>query len=120
MTLRELTDVRGSLQKVVNTPYLPAATAYKVSKMLKRVTKEMAELEQSRIDLVKKLGADDGKGNTTVLPENQKQFEEEYGKLLDVPVEINIFKIPIQELERTQLSPLDFMNLEQFIEEPKE
>lgn len=73
---------------------LPAATSFKLSKILKEVRQHQKDCEESRLELIKKFAELDDAGNPVVDEKTQSfkmvdraGFDKEFSDLLDVEVE---------------------------------
>lgn len=123
ITLGALQVVMPSLNKIFNAN-LPAKIAYKISKALNMLNKELKEIEELRIGLVKKYGKENGEGTFQVIPENMQAFATEFQDLLNIPVE-GLVPVPIDfdilENAKVELSPIEINNLIKlgFLLEPK-
>ncbi len=104
---------------------LPEKTSYQVAKKIIKIKKEQEVYNNLRNEKIKFFCAknEDGSlvqsvnGNISVAKENIKEFTKEMDALLDVDV-IGIDPVKHSELgEKHGLTPGDFVNLGEFIEE---
>ena len=110
--------MRSSLFKLTRLE-LPANISYRLGRFLNSYSKEWLRADNARIDLVKKYGEETGDGGDhKVKSEHQKQFREEFAKLLEEEVELEIQEpVKLSELGDISLTPLDFANLQKIIKE---
>ena len=114
--LIQIKSVENSLVKLLSTD-LPIKTAYRLSKLAKSIKKELEHIEEFRVNLVKKHGTVDDKGNTNVTPENLPAFNKDYSDLMNTECQVSFFEIKIHELGDAKLSALDILNIEGFTKE---
>ncbi len=121
--LGRIKSLEKSLGKLSNTD-IDIKIAYKLSRFLKQVVSESVLLEENRIKLVKKYSCDPKdekeKGQTSVNPDKEQIFFQEYGELLEEEIDIDFSLISIEELGDIKLSTLDVLNLEGIVFEPTE
>ena len=117
ITLGELRDSRKALDVLFNKE-LEITTAFKLSKLLKVVDKELKDLEDFRLKLIKKYGEQDKDKNAFSVKDNkQADFYAEFGKLLDTTVDITFTKIPISDIGDIKITPRQLLLLDPFIKE---
>ena len=117
ITLGDLRDAKKALDILFNKE-LDITMAFKLSKLLKTVDRELKDLEEFRLKLVQKYGEQDKKSRAfTVTEEKQVDFYAEFGKLLDSEISINFTKIPVKELDGMKITPSQIALLEPFIKE---
>lgn len=120
MKYGELKMIENPLKKVINTE-LPVVLAYKISKLITKVSDELNSIDQFRISLVKKYGENEEDGSIKVPQKNVDKFTKEFNELLESDIdEINPIKISLSVLveNNVKLSASDISLLEQtgFIE----
>jgi hypothetical protein len=109
MKLGELKSIEGPLKKIVNSE-LPVSLAYKISKMIGKVSSELAALEEFRIQLINKYGEKDEVGNVRVPQDKLKDFMEDYNSILHEEVEgLTLVTVPLVALEEAgvRLTPVE-------------
>lgn len=108
---------------------LPAKAAYRVSKLVRKITDESRELQEQRNKAIVKHGhkvkrpGPDGKEQevTEVRPESVEAFNTEMRALLESEIELEgVAKIKFSDLEGLHLSPAVLADLEPFLEAPVE
>ena len=117
LKLGEITMMQQGLMVLVNQE-LPIKLSYKLSKILKKIDMEVQEIENTRVELVKKYGtSDEASGNIKVEEgENQEKFMSEYADLLNVETDINIDPISIDELpDSIKITPQQLAYIDKFI-----
>ena len=100
---------------------------YAISKTKKGMESELAVFEVERQKLIKKYGADDGKGNFAVdeKSESYQDFVKEVTEIAEEQVEINFFQVSQEVFNKTdyysdECSVRDYDILEAlFVEKPK-
>ena len=93
---------------------LPMKVAWKLNKLVKKFDRELAEIEEFRVNLVRKLGVpEEGKEESLVVPDDQMQnFVDEFNELLNQEVEFEYEQISIEEFGDLQMNAKDMMFLE--------
>lgn len=94
-----------------------------IYKTLKAVNKEIEDFNEARQKLIYKYAKKDENGELIVVDdsvsfngEEAKIFQEEIQDLLTAEVEIICNKIPVDWLEKIQLTPQEIFSIEAFIE----
>ena len=123
--LVKLKDVKAAdkiLKSILNTK-MDMKLAYRMKKILGKITPYMDKIDEQGNALVRKHGTlnESGQGYN-VAPDKLDAFTADFVAFLDDPTEINIEKIPFDMLEQIgiKLSPDEMITLESFIEEPAE
>ena len=119
MKLGKLKQADESLKKLL-TADLPVQEAYKLSRVVARISEELTAAEKIRNDLVMKKYGVKKDDKFAVPPEKLEEFYKEYNTLLDVEVDIPIVKIKLDSLNGAKLSAVDLHNLDFIFEEEKE
>jgi hypothetical protein len=94
---------------------LPIKTSYKLSKILKKIGQELADLEEERVKLVKKYGDQDDEAQSIQVtdPAKYEEFAKEFGELLQEEITLEIDPIPIDMLgDSVTFSPAELAALE--------
>ncbi len=119
----KLSEVRllgGSLIKLTGKE-LPVRTAYRVGKVLKKVSEELSYIERYRVHLVKKYSnGKDKTGNFEVLKEKEEDFRNEFSEFLLEEIEFDCKPISLSELGDISLDPVDLIRLDKLIYEEEE
>lgn len=114
VTLETIYVSQNSLTKLINLD-LPITTAYKFSRLVKKIREELATFEESRVALVKKYGnKEDTSGTVRVSLDATEEFSNELKKLLEVEIEVDFEPIPLSDLGDIKMSAVDISNLEIF------
>jgi len=119
LTLAEVRWMQKGLSAITQMP-LPIKVSYKLSKLFQFCNKEMAAVEQARVDLVKRLAEPNPEtpGELKVTAENEEVFRKEFEELLLEEVEIDFTPIKLSELSsELKLSPVEMASLSKVIEE---
>lgn len=112
--LKELRSSQVSLAKLFSCD-LPLKVSYKLKKLAKEVDKEIEEIEKAREDLIVKYGKKDSNGDIHVKEENIEVFNKEFSELLNEFIELNAMKVDIPITLDINLSTVDLINLESFV-----
>lgn len=91
---------------------LPIKSAWKLNKLVKAFDKELAEIEEFRINLVQKLGEADEAGNVQVPEDKMEQFVTEFNELLMSEIEVEFEPIEIESLGNIQISAKELLPLD--------
>lgn len=109
------------LSKLSEERDMRAASAYKLSRLLKVFSKELDDFEAERVKLVQKYGekksGDDGETVVVTDPEKMKLFVAEFNDLVATEVDFQANKLKPEDFEGAHLSAQDFLALEFMIEE---
>ena len=119
ITLQQLSDGFVSLGKVASLD-LPVKTAYWLKRVAKAAEGEMRQLDEVRVQLVKKYGAEDESGNIAVKPENVEAFAAEFNDLLAETIDLPGDGIALDALGDVKVSAIDLMRLDWLIKDKDE
>ena len=116
LTLGQLKNSEQALVTLSNCS-LPIALAYRISKVLKVIGVELADLEEARQKLVQKYG-EENEGTIVVSSENFDAFVEELNPLLLEEVILPFEPFSVDKLPETvTLTPIQMSQLSFFIKE---
>ena len=101
------------LGKLMQHP-MPAATAFRCSKVLKTVQTELESYEEARKKLIEEHGED---GEITPESKSWDSFVIDMNKLLEEEVKIDIKTIKSETLSKVEIAPADLLVLEWLIKE---
>jgi len=59
-------------------------------------------------------------GNFNIIEEKKAEFEKEMAKFMELPIEIDYFKLRLTELNEVKIAAFEIMALEPFIDEELE
>jgi len=108
---------KDALQKLLQSD-LPVKTAFRISRIAKKINDVFNDIEEQRIKLVNKLGeVQEGSDEIKVPPDKLKEFHAELSSLLEEEIELDIEKIKLSELGDIKLRPVEIASLEYLIEE---
>lgn len=102
-TLGEIQAMQEPLKELV-AEKMPLRTAFRLNKLFKQIEDQLSFVEKSRVDLVKRLGTDDGAGGYAVQPDKFEEFRTEFGELLSEEVELDFDGVSIDDLGDIKLS----------------
>jgi hypothetical protein len=116
-TLGELKTIESSLKKLLELQ-LPIKIAYRFSKALAKISKELALLNEQHSNLVRKYGINNEETQEIrVSPENMEAFVAEFNELISEKIEVSMAPISIDSLpDSLNITPFDMANLEKFFE----
>lgn len=98
LTLAELKGMEAPLTRLLEQQ-LPIKASYRLSKILRLISKELTELENHRKDLIRNLGEVLENGDVTISnPENLQKFQDEFTELLKEAVEFDYAPLSIEAL----------------------
>ena len=121
-----LKDIVNNIQFIteLSRQMMPARAAYKVGKLLRKLTDEFNDYNSQRQKVVEKYALRDEQGNMVISDgniqfnsESYSLFEKEFQDLIDTEVEIDTLPIKLYEIENMDFSPGQMSFLESFIEE---
>lgn len=122
-TINEILNVTPVLRELAVKPFKGAMT-FKIARLIRELDKETALFEESRSKLADKYGVRNENGELevseegTVKLQNDKISEcnEELTNLLLTEVEINADVLPANAFDDIEISPIQAIALESFIE----
>lgn len=92
---------------------LPIKSAWSLNKLVKSFDKELSDIEEFRVDLIKKLGVEGDDGNIQVPEDKMQEFVTGFNELLSTEIEVAYEPIPIDALgDDATISAKDMMALE--------
>jgi hypothetical protein len=91
---------------------VPIKTAWKLNRLVKVFDKELGDIEEFRVNLIKKLGEEDAEGNVQVAEDKMEEFVKEFNELLGQEIETDFEPIDIDSFGEVSLSARDTMILE--------
>ena len=113
--LVEIRTIERSLMNLINKE-MPIRVAYRLGKLMKIITIELSEIEEHRINLVKKYSKKGKEGDVfEVLPENESDFKREFELLLMEEIDIDFKPIPISDFGDMSISSMDLIKLDKLI-----
>lgn len=123
VTMREIVNSVGILKKIGQCN-LKATAAFKVSKLLKEVDKELSSFRDARQKIMEKYCEKDENGNIKYLgddPQIKEGYVADYNteatELLDMNVEMLVEPIRLSDIENVSLTPIELMSIENLIQE---
>lgn len=110
--LETLLNAEQALGILNNTKGLSAVVAYRISKTVKAVVKELTEWEENRKKLCEEYANKDKKGNAIIkngaydISVNDIiKINEELAKLKEETVNIDVRKVALEEIDKAELTP---------------
>lgn len=97
VTLAELLNSQQALQALAGQP-LPARLAFKLSKVLKAVTKELDQCNETRIQLCDRFGQKQEDGTYKFSKKNEEAVNAEYQELVKTEVVLHVERIDLENL----------------------
>ncbi len=112
ITLAEVKSLESSLSKIFNKD-VNIKLAYRLGKLLKRLSEEMKMLEENRIKLVKKYGEEDEETKQlSVPPEKTQEFYNEFNELMQIEIDVDFEPVPLEQFGDIEMSASDVINLD--------
>ena len=122
-TINEILNVTPVLRELAVKPFKGVMT-FKIARLIRELDKETALFEESRAKLAEKYGVKNENGvldiseeGTIKLQEDKiNECNEELTSLLLTEVEINAEVLPVSAFDNIEISPIQAIALENFIE----
>lgn len=114
-TLGVLLTAKPALDRLA-TQKLPVKTAYRLAKLLKRVSDETRTFEEQRNAWIKELGEPTEDGNVTVKAQHVPEFVSRVNELTGETVKVDMDPVSLDGLG--ELSAVDALALGPFVVEP--
>ena len=117
VTAKDIMDSVEVLKKLMEKD-LKAKTSYKISRLVREVEKELNEINKTYQGIVIKYGepSEENSDQYVVKENNIEEYNKEINEFLMSEVELNVNKIPIEELENENFTPTEIIKLEPFME----
>lgn len=117
MKLKTLVNSSAALGVLSNTA-LPAATSFRLRKLLKAANENFEDYDKTRMELCRKYGVLNEKTNQFEFePENREKFDAEFTELLESEVELSFEPIKSFDLGDATISAAVLMQLDWLIVE---
>lgn len=110
LKLSKIREIESCLRELVEQK-LPIRIAYRLSIFIDEINVHLKKIEEMRVILVKKYGANTEDGSIVVPPENFEDFKNDFLELLEEEVEIKFEKIKISDAENALISVIDFSKI---------
>lgn len=121
----------GLLENILNSfvvlseKQLPIKVSYKLSKLIKLLSKEYGIFEESRLKLVNIYGEKDEKGELKVrengladiIEDKRNDFNRDYNDLINLEIEIEFDQFSIDDFGDISIAPKDLINIGLFIKD---
>lgn len=111
LQLGEIRNMKEPMAQLLDKD-LPIKVAWKLTKLVKFFDKELAEIEEFRIGLVRKLGEADKDGALQVPDDKMGEFINSFNELLMTETEIDFDPVDITSLGELQVSTKDLLALD--------
>jgi len=112
LTLGDIRVMKDPMSKLLDN-VLPIKVAWKLTKLVKSFDKELSEIEEFRINLIKKLGVDSGDGSIKVPDDKMDGFIAEFHELLETEIDVEFDPIDIELLgDNVSLSTKDLIMMD--------
>lgn len=123
----ELQDIARVFSNITNKPTKIDARKFKIAYALKVISDVIVDafkdLDNKRVELVKKYGVEDKEKHTIQVPKDKMEiFDKERNELYELPVKLEITPIPLELLVSSgiEINLLELAAIEKFVEKPKE
>lgn len=110
--VRDLYAINSVMQRVAMQP-MEAAAAFKIGRILRKISEPVSDAEAQRMSLLRKYGYTDGQ-QFTVPPERMEEFLSEFNPVLDTEVEVDVAPVPASLFP--DLSPAEAAALDLIVE----
>ena len=111
ISLKQIMIAIPIIKKMISV-YLPVQTSYWIKRDVDNMVRALKGLDENRNNLIRKHGfKDEATGNITVSKTNESYWKE-YEALLEEIVEVQINKVFIGDLYKTELSMQDIAAIE--------
>lgn len=94
---------------------IPARASYWVSRLIIKLEPEYIAIENKRVELIKKHGVMDEKGNFKVGPEKLEAFSAEFDPITKDEIEVAVEPINIAVFGDANIAPADFVALDKLL-----
>lgn len=116
LTVKDIINAKPALEKLAQQD-VDIVQSFKLAKCIRCLNDHYKDYDQSRIDLVKKLGEQDESGNFEVKDDaKQKEFISEMERLLNLKIEVNFDKFKMSDFEGVKMNPADALSLEKIFD----
>ena len=107
-TLGDIRTMKDPMTRLLEND-LPVKIAWSLTKLVKVFDKELSEIEEFRISLIKKLGSDDGDGSIKIPDDKMEDFIEQFNELLQTEIEVEFIPMEIDKLENLTINTKDLL-----------
>lgn len=115
VSLGDLLNSQQALQALAQQP-LPARLAFKLSKVLKAVTKELDAFNETRIQLCDRFGKKQEDGTYEFSKANEELVNTEYQELIKTDVVLHVERIDLENLPGLQITAANVVLLSWLME----
>lgn len=123
LKIRTLVMCERALGTLGNTKGLSSITAYRISKNIKAISKEITDYNDARTKICEEYADKDIEGKPIIKDnkyimstEKEIQLNGEIGKLLNEEVDIQIKKVTLDDIDKAGLSPMELDSIEFMID----
>lgn len=124
VTLNEVLNSIGAFRSL-SEQKIPAKAAFQIARLIRELDKENKTFDESRVKTLQECGERDeageikitDEGNAILQPNKIEEYNKKIQELLDTKIQINAEKINLSLLDNLELSPIEILNLEPFLEE---
>lgn len=114
MPLSEVLRMRQTIEAIkARGAQLPFKVSYRLGRLNSRLEKIAADYEKVRVEMVKKYGEEDEKGDLQVSPQSEQypEFAAELTQLLETQETIRIPSFQLEEFEESKGLPVEFFEV---------
>lgn len=116
VTLHQLSNAYPVLMNLASQP-LPIPTAFKLKGINKKISEQIVDFDESRIELCKKYGTLEEGATSYTFNGHQAQFEKEFAELLAVEVDMEVEKLNLRLLSDAKIAANDIFAIEFLLED---
>jgi len=114
LALGDIRLMKDPMIKLLDEP-LPIKIAWKLTKLVKVFDKELGEIEEFRVNLIKKMGVSGEDGSIKVPDDKMEEFIEEFNELLQNEVEVDFEPIEVEQLGDIKIDTQSLIALDKFL-----
>ncbi len=117
--LIKVLNSQEALKRLADTK-LPVKTAYRVSKLVKALEKELKDFEDFRNSLIMKYGESQGGGQYKISEIDIAKFNDEINEVMETEVHLEFNSLKVNDLAEIDISATDMIVLDYLFEETNE
>lgn len=114
LTLEKLRDACAAIAAIAKVE-LPVRVSFQLARFHRLASGDLQTLEEKRIELVKKYGKQDAKGNYSVPDDQVAAFTADFNQLLQAKVNIDFQPIALEVLDGCKLPVSFFATCEELL-----
>jgi hypothetical protein len=116
VTVKQILEGQQSIAKLLDKS-LPAATAFRLGRLVSKVDAELKVFDDQRTKLVQEMGEDIGEGKFKIKDENIDKFNAEMNTLMAIEIDIDVQQLSISEFGAIEVTARDLLQIEWLVKE---